>query len=321
MKPKVLLTEPIPNSLQVELQNHVDLTIGKRGFFNIEDNLVKTIGLYDGLISMLSNPVTEPVINAGKSLKVIANYAVGYNNVHVETANLNNIKVANTPDVLTDSTADGIMALMLATVRNIPQANDFVRTGKFDGWDPNGFLGMGLSGKKLGIVGLGRIGKAVCKRAKSFGLTIYYLNRNPLPSEQETELEVQYVSNIKELASISDILCLTCPLNDETYHLMNKDIFKLMKNSSALNNGARGPVINEKDLFNALTAKTISAAGLDVYEFEPKIYPGLAELNNCVLLPHIASATFEARSAMGALSTGAVLNVLKGLNYPCHFIN
>ncbi len=310
--PKVLITEPIPEKAIAHLKQYANVTVGKKGFYSDEGNLLKDIAGYDGLLSMLSTPVSKKVLENAPDLKVVANFAVGYNNIDVEAAHKLNIKVANTPDVLTEACGDFTMGLLLAVSRKFNDAEAYLRAGKFKGWEPLGFLGMELRGKTLGIVGMGRIGRAFAERAKAFGMKIKYYNRNKVDSAIEEKLDAEYISSVEELASISDVLSLNCPLTPETHHLIDKNIFKIMPNHAILINIARGAVVNEADLADALHNNVIAGAGIDVFEKEPEVHPNLLTAPNCTLLPHIASATFETRDEIGLLAANAIISVLSG---------
>lgn len=308
---RVLITEPIVDSVIKKLRNNYKVDVGSRGDFKTEAQLIDAIPVYDALLPMLSTPVTASVIEAGSKLKVIANHAVGYNNIDLEASKAAGIKIANTPDVLTESSADCAMALLLTTARKICDAQEYLRAGKFNGWEPLGFLGMELNGKTLGILGMGRIGTSLARRAKAFGLNILYHNRSRISADLAQELQAQYASSIEELAQQSDILSLNCPLTDETHHIINAEILALMPDHSLLINTARGPVVDEEALANALHNKSIAGAGLDVFEDEPKVHPLLLSAPNCVMTPHIASATTETREAIGMLAANAIIGVLE----------
>ena len=295
-----------------KLHKNYKVDIGRRGEFNTEEHLAAVIPGYDALLSMLSTPVTSTVIEAGKRLKIIANHAVGYNNIDLDAAREAGIKVANTPDVLTESSADCAMALLLSAARKICDAQQYLREGKFDGWEPLGFLGMELNAKTLGILGMGRIGTAVARRAKAFGMNILYHNRNRISKEIEEELSAEYAGDIKELARRSDILSLHCPLTEDTYHAIDAEMLSVMPAHALLINTARGPVVDESALADALHNRIIAGAGLDVFEEEPKIHPKLLSAPNCVLTPHIASATDQTREAIGMLAADAIIGVLEG---------
>ena len=283
-----------------------------RGDFNTEEQLVKAIPNYDALLSMLSNTITGKVIEAGSKLKVIANHAVGYNNIDLEAAKEHNVKVANTPDVLTQSSADLAMALLLAVARKIVDAQQYLKDGKFEGWEPLGFLGMELNGNTLGIVGMGRIGTAFARRAKAFGMDICYHNRSRVEPALEKELDATYIESVGELAAQSDVLSLNCPLTDETHHLVDREILNTLPNHAIIINTARGPVIDEAALAEALHSGIIGGAGLDVFEDEPDVHPKILNAPNCVITPHIASATHHSRKSIGMLAADAIIGVLQG---------
>jgi len=306
----ILVTEPIPESNLERLRELGDVTVGKQGEFLSEEALVNIIPDYDALLCMLSTPVSRKVLEAAKQLKIVANFAVGYNNIEVSAARELGIHVANTPDVLTESCADFTMGLLLATTRKFNQAEQYLRDGHFKQWEPLGFLGMELSGKTLGIVGMGRIGQAFARRAKAFGMSIIYHNRSPLDPLSITEVGATYVSTLEKLASRSDVLSLHCPLHPSTHHLIDEKILKLMPKHAILLNISRGPVVDEEALAEALHNQTIGGAGIDVYEFEPKVHPRLLTAPNATLLPHIASATHETREAIGALAVDAIEGIL-----------
>lgn len=312
MSYRVLITEPIVESVIHRLEKHFRVDVGQRGDFNNEEQLEKAIPNYDALLPMLSNPITARVIEAGSKLKIIANHAVGYNNIDLEAAKKSDVKVANTPDVLTQSSADLGMALLLAVARKIVEAQDYLKAGKFKGWEPLGFLGMELDGNTLGIVGMGRIGTALARRAKAFGMNICYHNRSRVETELEEELDATYMKSVRELAKKSDVLSLNCPLTDETHHLVNRDILAALPEHAIVINTARGPVIDEEALAEALHSATIGGAGLDVFENEPEIHPRILNAPNCVITPHIASATHQSRKSIGMLAADAITGVLQG---------
>jgi glyoxylate reductase len=312
---RVLITEPIIKDVINFLKKYYQVNVTPRGRFQAEDDVLEIINDYDAMLSMLSVPVTEKVLKAGKKLKIVANHAVGYNNIDVKAATKLGIKVANTPDVLTDASADGTFALILAAARRLCEAQEFLRDNKFDGWDPLGFMGMELNGKTLGILGMGRIGRAVARRAKGFGLNILYHNRHRVEDEIEVELGARYVDSVKELAMNSDILSINCPMTKETYHIIDRKILDLMPDNSILVNTSRGPVVDEAALAEALHSGKLGGAGIDVFEEEPKVHPRLLTAPNGILVPHIASATRETRYAMGMLAAQAIHGVLHGKEF------
>lgn len=311
MSKHVLITEPIIPSVIEKLKNYFSVDVGERGTYNEEQALIDAIPAYDGILTMLSNPVTEEVIAAGERLKIIANHAVGYNNINLEAARKHGVLVANTPDVLTDSCAEFTIGLMLAVARRFDEAQEYLLDGNFESWEPLGFLGMELKGHTLGIVGMGRIGMAVAKRARAFGMDIMYHNRNRVSTDIEQKLEATYCSSVEELAAKSDILSLHCPLTDETRHLINANILALMHDNAILINTSRGAVVDEEALADALHSGTIGGAGLDVFEHEPEIHPKLQDAPHTMLTPHMASASYQTREAIGMLAANAIIGVLE----------
>lgn len=262
------------------------------------------------LICLLADRVDASFFAACPDVKVVAVYAVGVNNVDLAAAARAGVWVTNTPDVLTEATADLTLALLLAVTRRVVEGDRLVREGKFSGWRPDLLLGVGLSGKKLGVVGFGRIGQAVAKRARSFGLEVLYNSRKRhLEGEGEG---MRFVGDLDELVAQVDFLSLHCPLTPETFHLMDRSRLLRMKPGAFLINVARGEVVDEGALVEVLRSGHLAGAGLDVYEREPHLHPGLAELPNVVLLPHLGSATRETREAMADLVVDNVLAVLEG---------
>jgi glyoxylate reductase len=272
--------------------------------------LIKNIQNSDGLISLLSDKIDKTIIDAMPKCRVIANYAVGYNNIDVDYAKSKGIIVTNTPDVLTESTAEITLALTLACSRRLPEGQEMMKNNKFKGWSPKLLLGIELSGKYFGIIGAGRIGTAAAIRAKAFGTKILYCSnhRNEI---LESVTGAKKVS-LSGLLSLSDVISLHLPLTLASYHILNKDNLKLLKPTAILINTARGEIIDEKELIKILKSKKIFAAGFDVYENEPNINPDLLKLKNVVLLPHVGSGTFEARNKMAELAAQNVIAVLSG---------
>lgn len=312
MPKKVLVTEPIVDSVINKLKAHFSVDVGQRGDYNSEEALIRDIPQYHAILPMLSNPITGEVLKAGERLQIVANHAVGYNNIDVDAAHKENIYVANTPDVLTDSCAEFTIGLILAVSRRLFEAQRYLLDGKFDGWEPLGFLGKELQGSTLGIVGMGRIGQAVAQRAKAFGMDIIYHNRSRLAPETENTFNASYRANIERLAEEADILTLHCPLTDETKHLVDKEVLSILGEKAILVNTSRGPVVDEKALAEALHDGTIGAAALDVFEEEPNVHPRLLAAPNCLLTPHIASASHETREAIGMLAAEAIIGILEG---------
>ncbi len=308
---KVFVTRKLPGTALEKLHNKCHVTINPEDRNLTKEELLEAVVDQDGLISMLSDPIDSEVIHAGNKLKVIANYAVGFNNIDIEAASKRKIPVCNTPDVLTNASADFAWALLMSTARRIIEGDNMTRSGQFKGWEPSLLLGMEVWGKTLGIIGAGRIGQAVAKRAIGFEMRTLYHNRNRLPNTIEQEYNMEYV-DLDTLLKESDYVSLHCPLTSETKHLIGQKELEKMKPTSILINTARGPVVDEVALVAALKKRIIYGAGLDVFEDEPALKPGLAELSNVVLAPHIASAAVETRSKMVEMVVDNVLTALEG---------
>jgi glyoxylate reductase len=312
---KVLVTRRIPDSGLKILTETCDLDIFEGEAPISRDVLLKRIKGKDGLLCLLSDKIDKEIVAAGgRSLKVISNYAVGYNNIDVEEATKSGVLVTNTPGVLTDATADLTWALLLACARRIPKSDSLVRDGRFVGWSPTLLLGREVYGKTLGIIGMGEIGAAVARRAKGFGMKTIYHNRKRDP-EAEKELGAMYVS-VDDLLKNSDYVSLHVSLTPETRHLIGEKELAMMKPTAILLNASRGEVIDEKALIKALKEGRIDSAGLDVYEKEPRLSPGLAELDNVVLTPHTGSATYESRDRMAVMAAENLVAGLRGERPP-----
>jgi glyoxylate reductase len=268
----------------------------------------------DAAICTLSDRIDATVLSETTRLKIVANYAVGYNNIDVATARRRGIVVTNTPDVLTDATADLTWALLLAVARRVVEGDRWMRSGTWPGWAPTQMLGTDVTGKTLGIVGMGRIGRAVAQRAVGFRMPVVYTGRGACPSPTGAPAWMQLP--IDEVLRRSDFVSLHVPLTDSTRHLIGAPELASMKSSSILINTSRGPVVDEAALVRALRSGTIAGAGLDVYEREPSMEEGLAELPNVVLLPHLGSATQETRVRMGLICLENIAAVLSGQPAP-----
>lgn len=277
------------------------------------EELLAVLTKYDAVLTLLTEKVdAEALAAAGPQLKVIANYAVGFDNIDAKAAQARSITVTNTPDVLSHAVAEHTIALLAAVSRRVSEADRFTRAGKFRGWRPMLFLGTELAGKTLGIVGLGRIGSDVAQRAKlGFDMKIVYHDLKPNP-EFETRFEATYYDSVDALLPHVDAITLHVPLIDATRHLINAERLALMRPTAIIINTARGPVIDEFALVQALREKKLAGAGLDVFEQEPELASGLDQLENVVLTPHIASATIETRTAMAELAAKNIIAVLAG---------
>ena len=268
----------------------------------------------DGVLCLLTDTIDDEVFDAAKGAKIFANYAVGYNNIDVSAATRRGIMITNTPGVLTETTAEMAWALLFSIARKIAESDCYTRAGKFKGWAPMLFLGSDVGEKTLGIVGAGRIGTAMAKKSLGFKMKVLYTDavKN---DELEKELEAKKV-DLEVLLKESDFISVHVPLNPQTTHLIGEREFSLMKSTAYLINTSRGPVVDEKVLVRILQEKRIAGAGLDVYENEPELEPGLAELNNVILTPHLASATFETRTKMAVMAAQNLLAGLKGQKPP-----
>lgn len=280
------------------------------------DQLLEQVAGADAILSLLTEKVDGELLDAaGEQLKVVANVAVGYNNVDVEACRERGVIATNTPGVLTDATADIAMSLILMTTRRLGEGERIIRSETPWQWGMFYLLGSGLQRKTLGIVGLGAIGAATARRARAFGMNIIYSSRSQAPRELETELGAHRV-DMDTLLAESDVLSLHCPYTPATHHLLSTEQFAAMKETAHVVNTARGAVIDEAALVEALKGGQIAGAGLDVFEEEPAVHPGLLECENAVLLPHLGSATIETRTAMATLAADNAVAVLAGQDAP-----
>jgi glyoxylate reductase len=268
-----------------------------------------------GLVCFIYDHINRQVIDSAPALKVIANVAMGFNNIDVAYAATRGVWITNTPGVLTEATADAAMALLLSTARHVVPADRYVRKGKFKRWEFNLFPGADLHGRKLGIVGMGAIGQAVARRAQGFGLQILYADTKRSDSAVEKTSEARYVT-MAQLLQQADFISLHVPLNESTFHLLGATEFQQIKRGAILINTSRGPVIHEKALVEALSSGRLAGAGLDVYEHEPQIEKELLDMDNVVLLPHIASSTTETRLNMALVAARNIAAVLQGKRPP-----
>jgi len=308
---RILVSGKIPQEFVSRLEKWGPVFMNSEERPMTRKELLSAIGSVEGFLSMLTDSVDEELLEKAPRLKVISNLAVGYNNIDVAAATRRGIMVTNTPGVLTEATAELTFGLILAVARRICDLDRRNRDGEWRFWSPFLFLSREVSGKRLGIVGLGRIGKAVAKRAQAFNMTVLYHNRRRLPPEEEEKLGVSYRS-LEGLLSESDFVSLHVPLTEETKGMIGERELRLMKKTAYLINTARGTVVDERALFRALKEGWIEGAGLDVYEHEPFMTPGLAELRNVVLTPHVGSATYETRWKMAQLAADNLVAGLSG---------
>jgi len=311
-KRKALVTRALPEAGMRLMREACALRVWE------EDRPIPRLTLLDwargmeGIACLLSDPLDAEVIaSAGPGLKVIATMAVGYDNIDLPEATRRGIVVGNTPGVLTEATADLAWALLLALGRRVVEGDRLVRSGRWNGWGPIQLVGADLAGRVLGIVGLGRIGSAVARRAVGFGMEVIYHNRKPPAPEVKKNLNARYVG-MDELLAASDFISLHCPLNEQSRHLIDAAALARMKPSAYLVNVARGPVVDEAALVEALRGRRIAGAAFDVYEREPVLSPGLAELDNVVLAPHLGSANVTTRNRMAEMTAENLLAGLEG---------
>jgi D-3-phosphoglycerate dehydrogenase len=311
MKKTVYVARMIPQETIDELRKHFEVLVNPEDRALTKAELKEKAKGCDAIVSLITDTIDGELLDAlGPQCKIVANYAVGINNFDVAAATKRGVVLTNTPGVLDDATATHTFALLLATARRIVEADRYVRAGKWKGWSPMFFIGMDVDRKTLGIAGLGRIGTNVARKARGFDMKILYSgpHRNP---QAEKEVGAMYVDK-ETLLRESDFLTLHVPLTPETRHYIGEKELKLMKKTAILINASRGPVVDEKALLKALQEKQIWAAGLDVFENEPEIVPGLLELDNVVVVPHIASATTETRINMGKIALNNIVKVLNG---------
>lgn len=297
---RVTVSRRLPQAVETRMAELFDVELNFTDTALSRAELAARMAATDVFVPTVTDEIDAPLIEAaGPDLKLIANFGTGVDHIDLAAARAKGITVTNTPGVLTDDTADLVMSLILSVPRRLSEGEKLLRAGQWSGWTPTGLLGHRITGKRLGIVGMGRIGQAVAARAKAFGLSIHYHNRHRLPKAAEEPLEATWWPSVEAMLERVDIVSLNCPETAETRHLMNAERLKLMQPHAYLINTARGALVDEAALAAALAAGRIAGAGLDVYEDEPAIHPRLAELPNVVLLPHLGSATFEGRQAMG----------------------
>lgn len=307
---KVLITRQIPEAGLSLLRNTCDMEVYPEDQAIPRQLLLEKVTQLDGLLCLLSESVDEELLGNATQLKVISNYAVGYDNIDVEAATRRGIVVTNTPGVLTEATADMAWTLLLAAARRVGEGDRIMRQHRFQGWGPLFLLGQDVQGKTLGILGAGRIGSAVARRSAGWDMKILYYDKS-VNQKLEREYSAEKV-DLMQLVQKADFISIHLPLASDTHHLINQENLKKMKKSAVLINTARGPIIDEQALVVALREKWIAAAGMDVYEDEPRMAEGLAELENVVLAPHIGSATVKTRDDMARIAATNLLAVLEG---------
>jgi len=318
MKPKVYVTRRLPQPALDRLEEVFEMEVNPEDRVLTRAELLANVKKCDVLLCLLTDTIDGEVMDANPNLKGISNYAVGFNNIDVDAATARKLPVCNTPGVLTDTTADMAWALMFAAARRVVESDVFTRAGKFKGWGPMMFLGLDIYGKTLGVVGTGRIGDAVARRTVGFNMKVLYYD--VVPNEKlEQDIGAKRVE-LDELLKEADFVSIHVPLMPETRHIIGERELKLMKKTAVLINNSRGPMVDEKALIEALKSGEIAYAGLDVFEDEPELAPGLAELDNVVLTPHTSSATVETRTKMGMLAAENAIAIIEGKRPP-HIVN
>ncbi|SLN18775.1 2-hydroxyacid dehydrogenase [Oceanibacterium hippocampi] len=299
-KPLVIVTRKLPDAIETRMMELFDTRLNLDDTPLSQNDLIEAVRKADILVPTVTDRVDAKILSqANPNLRLIANFGTGVDHIDLATARQRGITVTNTPGVLTEDTADMTMALILAVPRRLAEGERMMRTGEWTGWSPTGMLGRRISGKRLGIIGMGRIGQAVARRAQAFNLSIHYHNRNRLPESVEQEFEATYWESLDQMLARMDIISINCPHTPATYHLLSARRLKLLQPHAYIVNTARGEVIDENALTRMLRAGDLSGAGLDVFEHEPAVNPKLLELPQVVLLPHMGSATIEGRIDMG----------------------
>jgi|LGOV01.1.fsa_nt_gb glyoxylate reductase len=307
---KVFITTDIPDVADELLKKEFEVVKNINGITLLKDDLIRIGNEYDAILTTLTDKFDKDVLSKCLKTKIFANYAVGYNNFDIDYIKENNIIVTNTPDVLSDTTAETALALLFAVSRRIVEADKYVRDGEWNGFSPKLLLGKDLYNKTIGIIGAGRIGHRFAEKIRGFHMKVIYHNRN-----RELSFEKSFNAQYKELDELlkeSDIVTIHVPLTEETFHLINKRELELMKSDAILINTSRGQVVNEDDLLEVLESKKIYGAGLDVFENEPYINERFFKLDNVVLLPHIGSASKETREEMAVIAAKNIIKVLNG---------
>ena len=321
MKPRVMVTRRLPRRAMAVLDQHFEVRCNPHDRVLTREELLEGVRGQQGLLPLLTDPIDDAVMGAaGKQLRIIANYAVGFDNIDVAAATARGIAVGNTPGVLTDTTADLTMALILTVSRRIVEGDAYARAGKYQGWAPELLLGRDVHHQTLGLMGFGRIGQAVARRAAGFDMRILYHARHRMSSEVEARTGARYVDQ-ETLLREADIISLHVPLTARTRHLIGADELSMMKPTAFLINTARGEVVDEAALAEALEAERIAGAGLDVFEQEPRIHPALTGMKQVVLLPHVGSASIATRTRMGKMAAENLMAVLLKDQQPPHCVN
>lgn len=299
-KPSVIVTRKLPDVIETRMMELFETRLNRDDTPFGEARLAQAMAEAEILVPTVTDNLHRAIIEkAGPQLKMLASFGTGVDHIDLHAAKDKGITVTNTPGVLTEDTADMVMALILAVCRRLAEGERLARSGQWTGWSPTSMLGARIGGKRLGIIGMGRIGSAVARRARSFGLSIHYHNRRRVPPELEATLEASYWESLDQMLAHMDIISVNCPHTPATFHLLSARRLKLLQRHAFIVNTSRGNVIDEQALVRGLVSGDIAGAGLDVYEHEPAIHPKLLQLDQVVLLPHMGSATLEGRIAMG----------------------
>ena len=299
-KPRVVVTRKLPDAIETRMMELFDVQLNLDDKAMTKAQLIAAVANADVLVPTVTDRIDASILaQAGERLRLVANYGTGVDHIDLATARQRGITVTNTPDVLTEDTADMTMALFLAVSRRIAEGERVMRTGGWPGWSPTWMLGHRINGKRLGIIGMGRIGRAVARRARGFNMAVHYHNRKRVHESVENELEATYWESLDQMLARVDLVSVNCPHTPATYHLLSARRLQLLQPHCIIVNTARGEVIDENALTRMLEAGDIAGAGLDVFEHEPAVNPKLLALDNTVLLPHLGSATVEGRVDMG----------------------
>ena len=316
-KPRVVVTRKLPDPIETRMMELFDVQLNLADEAMSRTDLIEAVRTADVLVPTVTDRIDAKILSqAEESLRLVANYGTGVDHIDLTIARQRGITITNTPDVLTEDTADMTMGLILAVSRRLTEGERRLRNGDWHGWAPTSMLGHRIYGKRLGIVGMGRIGQALARRARGFGLSIHYHNRHKLHEEVELELEATYWESLDQMLARMDVISVNCPHTPATYHLLSARRLKLLQGHAVIVNTSRGEVIDENALTRMLVGGEIGGAGLDVFEHEPAVNPKLVALDNVVLLPHMGSATFEGRIDMGEKVLINIKTFIDGHNPP-----
>ena len=316
-KPRVVVTRKLPDPIETRMMELFDVQLNLTDEAMSRTDLIEALRTADVLVPTVTDRIDAAILSkAEENLRLVANYGTGVDHIDLNIARQRGITITNTPDVLTEDTADMTMGLILAVSRRLTEGERRLRNGDWHGWAPTSMLGHRIYGKRLGIVGMGRIGQALARRARGFGLSIHYHNRHKLHEEVELELEATYWESLDQMLARMDVISVNCPHTPATYHLLSARRLKLLQGHAVIVNTSRGEVIDENALTRMLVGGEIAGAGLDVFEHEPAVNPKLVALDNVVLLPHMGSATFEGRIDMGEKVLINIKTFIDGHNPP-----